>query len=212
MARKRAPGGGRKPIGLSAARAQFSVRMPDDLRAELEAEAQKNGCTLTQEMLRRLRASLREGERDPPVRALLFLISEIVAKQSDVGPRWPYDPFMFRAFRLAVAQVLEAIEPRGEVKSPYADRPPGDFRGEKYKTPESAATFMAEYLLAMLMYAVPATPKMMAQMREKANEISPDLPNFAERMVTNTALDLYQMSNARDDLKLDPHHRKVGED
>src|SRR6516165_8156849 len=80
MAQKRAPGGGRKPIGRSSARAQLSVRMPDDLRTELEAAAAARGHSLTQEMIGRLRESLareRIDRQDPAMRALCFLFQNL---------------------------------------------------------------------------------------------------------------------------------------
>src|SRR6516165_455129 len=55
MARKRAPGGGRKPKGAAPMRSQLTIRMPDDLRTELEAAARKRGHNLTDELLWRLR-------------------------------------------------------------------------------------------------------------------------------------------------------------
>ena len=75
MARKRAPGGGRKPKGPVAARSQLTVRMPDDLRAELEAAARRRNRNLTDELIGRIRVSFareHEQKRDPATRALLF--------------------------------------------------------------------------------------------------------------------------------------------
>ena len=75
MARKRAPGGGRKPKGPVAARSQLTVRMPDELRAELEAAARRRNRNLTDELIGRIRGSFareHEQKRDPATRALLF--------------------------------------------------------------------------------------------------------------------------------------------
>src|SRR5262245_44631170 len=103
MARKRAPGGGRKPKGAVAA-GLVAVRMQDDLRAQLDAAAKKRGYTLTDEVLGRLRASFareREQRRDRAMRALGFLIAT-VADVAHLGGRlnkqWHRDPFMFQAF------------------------------------------------------------------------------------------------------------------
>jgi hypothetical protein len=75
MAQKRAPGGGRKPKGPVAARSQLTVRITDDLRAELEAAARRRNRNLTDELIGRIRVSFareHEQKRDPATRALLF--------------------------------------------------------------------------------------------------------------------------------------------
>ena len=127
MARKRAPGGGRKPSPLTPT-AQLTVRMPDDLRGELEAAAHKRGGgrTLTDEVVARLRSSLsreRDDERDPALRALNFVVSQLAERvsggslladrglRSEAQKKWRTDPFLFRAFKFAVGKLLDALEP-----------------------------------------------------------------------------------------------------
>jgi hypothetical protein len=137
MVRKRARGGGRKPKGPIAARAQLTVRMPDDLRSELEAAAQRRGRNLTDELLGRLRASFareRDRQRDPPLRAWCFLISELASYIHYETPNWHKNPFWFRAFKLGVAGLLDALEPRGEVRPPKDLDPAID-----HETPEAQA-------------------------------------------------------------------------
>ena len=52
---KRAPGAGRKPRGeFDQLTSPFSLRMPEDLREQLEAAAEKSGRSASQELLRRL--------------------------------------------------------------------------------------------------------------------------------------------------------------
>jgi plasmid stability protein len=188
MARKRAPGGGRKP-GPNTPRAQLTIRMPDDLRAELEATAAKHGHTLTQEMLRRLRVSLREDARDPATRSLCYLLS-VTANQAgaDRIPRrrgqpkkpWTHDPFVFKAFRLAFDKLLGAHQPSGELRPPWGDA------SEPFDTPESTADFAVRYLLVVLMAGAPLiTPD--GTKPELANEI---------------ALDAYDLLQARQGLKV----------
>jgi hypothetical protein len=165
MARKRAPGGGRKPIGPRVARAQLSLRMPDDLRTELEAAAATRGRSLTQEMLGRLRESLareRIDRQDPAMRALCFLFQDLAetihARQPEIRRdfKWHRNPFMFRAFKLGVAKLLDALEPPGEIKPlgraqhGASDNPFLKQMAEWFKTPESAATYAATLTLEHL--------------------------------------------------------------
>ena len=107
---------GRKPAGPFAHNtAQLTIRMPDDLRDELELSANKKGWSLTQELLWRLRSSYQrqrqERRRPPATRAICFLIGEIAGYASAFNPaEWHRSPFAFKAFRLAVARLLGALE------------------------------------------------------------------------------------------------------
>lgn len=212
--RKRAPGGGRKPIGPSAARVQLSVRMPDDLRAELEAAAATRGHSLTQEMLGRLRESLareRIDRQDEPMRALCFLFQELAERlhfrQGRIRGRkwaWHRDPFVFRAFKLGVAKLLDALEPPGEVRSPYAHatREPGDNivlkqMTEWFKTPESAATHTAASVLEGLFRPrrVTAEDETMIQVIQQKLK-STDWPTLAKDFVGEWKREYFAMSKA----------------
>src|SRR5262245_50715977 len=124
MKRKRAPGGGRKPkAGVSTSSLTF--RIPDDLRRQLEAEVTNGG--VAKRLVWHLRRSFnrqREEERDPALSNLLFLISQLaeelsggqLMKSADKDLRlhlqrqWRTDLFNFRAFKLAVRKLLDALE------------------------------------------------------------------------------------------------------
>jgi len=126
--RKRAPGGGRKPSGPFAKNdAQLTIRMPADMRKQLELAAARRldgrGWKLTQEMLHRLQRSFdreRDEQRDPPNRALAYLLSEVVRLYVAVTgiTQWRSDLFSFRTIKLAFASVLDALEPAGEMRPP----------------------------------------------------------------------------------------------
>jgi Arc-like DNA binding dprotein len=118
---KRAPGGGRKPRGeFDQLTSPFSLRMPNDLRKQLEAAAKNNGRSVGQELLRRLNDSFSRDyskDRDPTTRALSFLLAELIEKI-----QWLYlpvvrldNPFFLRAVRAGFAKVLKAIEPKGKI-------------------------------------------------------------------------------------------------
>jgi hypothetical protein len=155
---KRAPGGGRKRLGPSVAR-NLTIRIDDELRERLEVEVGKRAqrrrnWNLSQEILMRLNQSLsREQERshDPATRALTFLISDVV-KLIDLGLpiKWHQNPFMFRAFKLAVGMVLDTIEPSGEMQSPYEvlrKNPEDKWFFDQYRTPEIAASLVANVVM-----------------------------------------------------------------
>jgi hypothetical protein len=127
MARKRAPGAGKKPRGEYAGlAATLSIRMPADMRAGLERSAAKRrqgGWSLTQEILWRLQRSFdreRDERRDPASRALCYLLAEVISAvaPNTAGPNWRSDPFAFRAIKLAFGQILDALEPKGEIRTP----------------------------------------------------------------------------------------------
>ena len=122
MSPKPSRGAGRKPTGPFAHNTQsVTLRMPADMRAELEAAARKKGWAFSQEVLWRLRASLHktvEDERRPSVRAMAFLVAELI-ERTTMGlmlDGWHRNPFLFRAVRHGVAKLLEALEPPGKVE------------------------------------------------------------------------------------------------
>jgi hypothetical protein len=147
MARKRAPGGGRKR-SPETPRAQLSIRMQENDRAQLEAAAKRRDWTVTEELLWRLRASFardHERQRDPPLRAWCFLISDLASYIHYETPNWHKNPFWFRAFKLGVTGLLDALEPKGEIRSPKDLDPLID-----HKTPEAQATAALNIVLHQL--------------------------------------------------------------
>jgi hypothetical protein len=101
--------------------------MSADMRGELEAAAKANGTNISQELLRRLQNSFnrdREKARDPAMQALCFLIAETAQQTAGMStpmrPRqeWRTNPFYFRAFKIAVGKLLDALEPKGEIEPP----------------------------------------------------------------------------------------------
>jgi hypothetical protein len=126
MRRKRAPGAGRKrKVGFSTSSLTF--RIPDDLRKQLESQATARASSIAETLIWHLRRSLnrqRDEERDPAMRALCFLISEIAKITGPLAPRsettgaWRSNPFFYAAFKLAVADLLQALTPPGEIIAP----------------------------------------------------------------------------------------------
>jgi hypothetical protein len=210
MAQKRAPGGGRKPSARTP-RAQLTIRMPDDMREELELAARDRDWTLTDELLLRLRVSFhreRDESRQPGMRALCFLIAELA--DHIVGPSvargksefrfysWRSDPFFYRAFKIAVGRLLDALEPSGPIKvyqitaneaelEPYMKHYLSSF-----KTPEARAEYSVEYILTALREA----PHQTAERREEQRKLVGMHPALMR--------EFYGMPDAASDLVVEP--------
>jgi hypothetical protein len=160
---------GRPPKGdFEGLTSAISMRMPNDMRAMLEASAAKRpggGWSLTQEILHRLQRSFdreRDERRDPSSRALCYLLAEIISvvSRNSVGNEWRSNPFAFRAIKLAFTQILDALEPPGKII------PPSQKTGDSFldtlwvgmatagvgfeKTPEAMAEFACAELLSAL--------------------------------------------------------------
>jgi hypothetical protein len=55
---------------------------------------------------------------DPATRDLCFLFAQL-AEQIHLGTAdWQSNPFLFRAFKIGIAELLDALEPTGKVKIP----------------------------------------------------------------------------------------------
>ena len=211
MVRKRAPGGGRKPLGPSAAH-PLTIRMDNDLRHQLERAASKRGrkraWNLSQEILLRLRVSLnREHEEHPDraLRALCFVISEMARNffstegrvPEIAGGPWQRDPFTFTAFKLAVGKLLDGLQPPGDLRRPRTKD--GDWRYGT-ETPESIAEHAAKEILSDLSY----TRMPDQEMRTLIQKITlPTNPHYGEWLAELLERDFYAMSSARRDLGID---------
>jgi hypothetical protein len=178
--------------------------MPDDMRAELEAAAKKHKWSLTQELLWRVRASLlkeREDHRNRALRAVCFLISELgrrgLSTDSYGEDPWHRDPFTFRAFKLGVAKLLDALEPPGEIRPTFSKKW-GVLRHGPFETPESLADYAASNELYRLFDSTPLSQDQKTMLLE--SELSRVLGREALRVYER---ELYAMSHARHDLGID---------
>jgi hypothetical protein len=204
--RKRAPGGGRKRLGPSVAR-NLTIRIDDELRERLEVEVGKRAqrrpnWNLSQEILMRLNQSLsREQERshDPATRALTFLISN-VAEQIHLGLplKWHQNPFMFRAFKLAVGMVLDTIEPSGEMQTPYEalrkNPEVAKWFIDEYRTPETAALSAANVIMHQFFY-----PSVVRDFTNKESK----KPNYSGATADEVDREFYRYSDAKRALGID---------
>ena len=211
--RKRALGGGRKPSGpFRHSAAQLTVRMPDDMRARLDAAAKKKGWSLSQELLWRLRVSFEKenyaDHRDPATRALCFLIAE-TAQRVHIGilVEWHRNPFLFRAFKLAVAALLDQLESVVvSAKSPVPEfskvLKPHELQliGDRLKTPKTTAAEAAKLTLTSLF--LPAHDVEDVKTRLRGLNF-PERPNLSEELIKEFEGEFYVMANARRDLVID---------
>jgi hypothetical protein len=202
---------GRKPAGPFAHNsAQLTIRMPDELRARLEKSATKKGWSLTQELLARLESSYRqeqnEEDRLPVMRAIRYLIDQIAGRVNTYGRSdWRRSPFAFRVFRLAVNQLLEALEPPGDVQNPYEPPPHGSYFGtladgvaaSSFTAPEPLADHAVKVVMDSLLHA----PGIKAALLQAA--LLQDLRarrGLEERLAA--LADTYDESDARRDLEI----------
>src|SRR5437764_1701119 len=170
MVRKRAPGGGRKPIGSTAAQ-PLTIRMDDDLRSQLEAAAvkrakRKQKWNISQEILLRLRWSLgkeRDERRNRALTAICDLISNMAKREllTDLPEQqsWHRDPFTFRAFKVAVAELLEGLEHELELSGEMHPPPAlaAIFEAFGSLDPEQLGGYAADKVLIALRHARSAT-------------------------------------------------------
>ena len=123
---------GRKATGRKRSTV-FSTRMDPVLHKMLVESAQANsGGNVSLELEKMLHRQFRERKqatKGRPLRALCFIIERVaraVVSHDWIDPlsedrinHWRTDPFHYRAFEIAVAQILKALRPPGEIVPPH---------------------------------------------------------------------------------------------
>jgi hypothetical protein len=202
----------------------LTIRIDDDLREQLEAVAtarQKRNWNLSQEILLRLRVSLnneREEQRSPAMRALCFLIAQLA--DHIVGPKlfgegkeiavydWRVSPFFYKAFKIAVGQLLDALDPPGRIKPCEITIGGADLDSstrrylETFKTPEARAQYSADYVLT----AFREFPQWSAETREEQRKL------VTEYGLPSLIREFYGMPDAARDLAVKPRAIKPRSD
>jgi TraY domain len=126
VARKRAPGGGRKPKGEIRGKSHtLTTRITQETRSGLEREAARSGRSLSQEIEVRLVNSLHMPEHiekewgKPHVYALARLISQLVIGiELSTGKSWRQDSFTAHAVRAATDIIVARLIPDGPIEVP----------------------------------------------------------------------------------------------
>jgi len=132
-ARKRAPGGGRKPQGeFRGKEAALTTRITAQTRHALDRAAQKNGRSLSQEVERRLCDSIqRDLSRDRHIRSLgaVFMLM-VQGVERRTGLRWRDDAFTAQSIRDGLSLLISHFGPSGprtlpkKLKDAAANLPP----------------------------------------------------------------------------------------
>lgn len=207
--KKRAPGGGRKPKGdFSQLVKALTIRMPADMRKQLDVAASHSGRSVTQELLGRVRSSFyrdREKYPDRAIRALGFLIEKlsrdvIGSWDSDGRPLydWRSDRFFFRALKTAVASLFDALEPDGEMRPPPVKNvaeqnfdPTAPEELNSFRSPEERGEYVAKMRWKLLLNADPDIDLDFLDMLPDGSSLKAEI-KFSS----------YGMARARSDLKL----------
>jgi hypothetical protein len=124
MAKKRAPGAGRKPRGeFQGKTAVLTTRITPETRAALERAAAKGKRSLSQEVEYGLRIYLSTLKRNPDrgahVRALgeaVMLVAQYIERAT--GQHWREDAFTGEALRQGCAMLIAHFAPRGTPTTP----------------------------------------------------------------------------------------------
>ena len=187
--------------------AALSTRITAETRAALEVESRASGQSISRVAERVMRLGLdaeQDRRRDNPMHALCYLIAETGRVVSGLhGPDgrpkfdWRTNQFMFRAFKLAVGHLLDALEPEGGIdqaaeqfdRSSFRDLAPAML--ESYSSPEARARDAATVIWQALQTAEPATEHETDQARRRSSR---DAIIEVRR---------YSMSNARRDLNIE---------
>jgi hypothetical protein len=192
MARKRKPGGGRKPKGPIRAKSEvFTTRITPETRRAIEREAKRSEQSISQFAERLLMLGLearRRRENYRSIRAFCFLIEQLAldmgggrwmdASQFE-GPKrkpveraqdeWRTEPFYYKAFTIAVASLLDALKPKGNIEAPYnaelIEEALGDSENpalislmkNTYESPENLAAYVFANLWTQLKRGHPPT-------------------------------------------------------
>jgi hypothetical protein len=165
--RRRAPGGGRKPMGAFRAKsATLTTRITPGIRQALETE-RESGESISQFAERMIDLGLKETRRrrtPDTVRALGQMIGELASvtcafKNAEGEPAfdWLTHPFFFRALQLAIGKFMDGIAPAGEIRSPIDEEPAlaNALIWGPHDKPEELADFVARAVLHALYSAAP---------------------------------------------------------
>jgi hypothetical protein len=143
MARKRAPGAGRKPRGeFRGKSATLATRITPGTRAALDRAARKSGRSLSQEVESRLDLSIRRdrnSDRGNHIRALgetVMLVVGCIERATE--KHWNEDAFTGEAVRRGVEFLISHFAPRGIQITPKSiEEAVAKGAGEAYRNPAS---------------------------------------------------------------------------
>jgi hypothetical protein len=127
----RRKGAGRPRFAPTGKTAYFNTRLAPKTRRLLEAEARRQGKSLSEVAENLLELGLEEIaelRRPRPLRGLLFLVEQLdqdLARQISRHGKYSWaSPYCFGEFRSGVLEILDALRPKGK-----AVPPPGELEG-----------------------------------------------------------------------------------
>lgn len=111
----------------------LGARISPETRAALELEATEAGQSVSRMaeiLLDEALETRRLNARNDSTRAICYVIgemAEIIAPQmlktKNFASDWRNDPFLFETYKLAIAKVMDALRPAGEIVSPLEREP-----------------------------------------------------------------------------------------
>ena len=150
-------GAGRPRFAKTGKTSYFSTRLTPKTRALLEAEARRQGRSLSIVSEHLLQIGLEKqaehSNRPRALRALFFLIEGLsraipAHHQRDPKYSWRSNPYISDAFRAGVIHLLEVVRPAGEViVPPGPTREEEDFPVDFTESPEDYGRIRARDLL-----------------------------------------------------------------
>jgi hypothetical protein len=170
----------------------------------LESAAAHHKWTITDEVVFRLRASFardRSEASNPAMRGLCFLFSELGGAVHSNVPDWRSNPFLFRAFKLAVAKLLDELEPSGDM-----GRPPDSFVA-LWKDSEMLAhriespTSLADQAAGNVLWAYKKTYPPDASWEDAMRSFGIEVKDMSVRLQDSLRHTFYGMADAQRDLK-----------
>lgn len=163
--------------------------------------------------LRNSFAQDRDRSGNPAMRALCFLFLELGEAVHSNVPDWRSNPFLFRAFKVATAKLLDALEPPG------ADKPPDSFvalwkDADNWVTEEWIArrtdspASLAEQAVANVLWAYNKmyAPNTVWEDAMRALDIDPE--GLSIRLQSGLKRSFYGMADAQNDLAMKPQRVK----
>ena len=155
----RREGAGRPRFAQTGKTSYFSTRLTPKTRGLLEAEARRQGRSLSIVAEHLLQIGLEKRaehrNRPRPLRALFFFIEGLsrgiaAHHQGDPKYSWRSNPYIFDAFRAGVNHILETVRPAGEViVPPGPTREEEDFPVDFTESPEDYGRNRARILFEL---------------------------------------------------------------
>jgi hypothetical protein len=189
MARKRRPGGGRKPIGSVAKTATFTTRLEPSTRRALDQAAASKGLSVSVMADNLLKAALQKPTGAPRNQGLALAIALLAEDVERVTERsWRGDPFtadtLFRALVVFIAHFTPRLEKPvlvpPAVEAHAAKMPTAD-SAEQFRSPQGLAGLLAYRLYKQITDALPSEfnewtmPVFFSASRESLGLIARDL-------------------------------------